>query len=196
VHKPTRVDITVQGEVQRVGYRYIVQDIARKLGVKGYVQNMPDGTVKVIAEASVDIVKKFIEALEVKEPPVVVERVQVTYLKPTGEFQFFAITYGNLTEEMAEGFGTGLKYINLSRHETRQGFHSLGNEVKAMREGMDKNFQEMSGRYDAISENLSQAIRIIQEESVKTRSELIRAVDNLSRLVDELLKERHRRDES
>jgi len=190
------VDITVQGEVQRVGYRYIVQDIARKLGVKGYVQNMPDGTVKVIAEASVDIVKKFIEALEVKEPPVVVERVQVTYLKPTGEFQFFAITYGNLTEEMAEGFGTGLKYINLSRHETRQGFHSLGNEVKAMREGMDKNFQEMSGRYDAISENLSQAIRIIQEESVKTRSELIRAVDNLSRLVDEFLKERHHRDGS
>ena len=47
----TRLEATVHGEVQRVGYRYIVQDMARKFDVKDYVQNMPDGTVKIIAEA-------------------------------------------------------------------------------------------------------------------------------------------------
>jgi len=190
VHKLTRVDATVHGEVQRVGYRYVVQDTARRLGVKGYVQNMPDGTVKIIAEAPENVIQRFVEALKVQEPPANVESIQVTYSKPTGEFQFFTIKYGDLTEETAEGFGTGLKYVNLSRYETREGFQTLGNEITTMRKDMNKNFQEMSGKYDATSQNLSQAIRIIQEESIKTRNELIRAVDNLSRLVEEFVKEK------
>jgi len=212
VQKLTKVDATVHGEVQRVGYRYIVQDTARRLGVKGHVQNMPDGTVKITAEAPEDVIQIFIEALRVKEPPVNVESIQVTYSKPTGEFQFFTIKYGNLTEEMAEGFGTGLKYINLSRYETRQesqtlrtetregfqtsrdemkkGFQTLESETKGMREDINRNFQEMVGKYDAISQNLGQAIKILQEESTKTRNELIRAVDNLSRLVGEFVKAR------
>lgn len=212
MQKLTKVDATVHGEVQRVGYRYIVQDTARRLGVKGHVQNMPDGTVKITAEAPEDVIQIFIEALRVKEPPVNVESIQVTYSKPTGEFQFFTIKYGNLTEEMAEGFGTGLKYINLSRYETRQesqtlrtetregfqtsrdemkkGFQTLESETKGMREDINRNFQEMVGKYDAISQNLGQAIKILQEESTKTRNELIRAVDNLSRLVGEFVKAR------
>ncbi|MEM2935846.1 MAG: acylphosphatase [Candidatus Bathyarchaeia archaeon] len=245
MQKLTRMEATVQGEVQRVGYRYIVQDTARRLGIKGYVQNMPDGTVKIVAEASEDVIQKFIEALKVKEPPMVVESIQVSYSKPTGEFPVFIIKYGDLTEEMAEGFGTGLKYISLSRDETREGFQTLrsemkggfetlrtemrggfevlrtetkegfqtlrsdmkegfqtlrtetkegfqalGSEIKGMREDMNRNFEEMSGKYEAISQNLGQAIKILQEESTKTRNELTRAVDNLSRLVEEFVRAR------
>ena len=221
--KLARVDATIHGEVQRVGYRYIVQDTARRLGVKGYVQNMPDGTINVIAEAPKDAIQKFIEAIRIKEPPIDVERIQATYSEPTGEFKYFTIKSGDLIEEMIEGFGAGLKYINLSRAETKEGFQTLGNEMKgeiqtlrtdmkegfqtlradtkegfqtlgnemrATREDINKNFQEMSGRYDAISQNLSQAIKIMQDESTKTRNELIRAVDNLSRLIEEFVKKK------
>ena len=45
------VELTVSGYVQGVGYRRAVQRIAQKLGVSGYVRNMPDGTVKMVAEA-------------------------------------------------------------------------------------------------------------------------------------------------
>lgn len=210
--KLARVDATIHGEVQRVGYRYMVQDTARRLGVKGYVQNMPDGTINVIAEAPKDAIQKFIEAIRIKEPPIDVERIQATYSEPTGEFKYFTIKSGDLIEEMIEGFGAGLKYINLSRAETKEGFQTLGNEMKgeiqtlrtdmkegfqtlgnemrATREDINKNFQEMSGRYDAISQNLSQAIKIMQDESTKTRNELIRAVDNLSRLIEEFVKKK------
>jgi len=263
--KLTRLEVTVNGEVQRVGYRYTVQDIARKLGVKGYVQNMPDGTVKIIAEAPRKTIEKFIKALQIKEPPTNVYQIKVKTTKPTRKFEFFTIKYGDPTEEMAEGFGTGLKYMNLSRTEnkqgfdssrtemkkgfnavktevrkgfrtqriemkkgfnavktevrngfgtqrveTKQGFRSLGtemkkgfqnlstqmskgfgttkNEIKGMRQDMNRNFQEMSTKYDTISDNLSQAIKIIQDESIKTRNELIRVVDNLSKLVEEFVK--------
>lgn len=199
MEKTARVDITVRGEVQAVGYRYIVQSIARRLGVKGYVQNMPDGTVKITAEASENIVQSFIEALDVKEPPVAVEDIEVTYSQPTGEFQYFTTKHGDPTDEMYEGFGTGLRYMDLSRHEMREGFQTmrtemkegfenLGGELKGMREDMNRNFKEMSEEYDAISQSLGQAIKMIQEESTKTRNELIRAVDKLSALIDEFVR--------
>lgn len=209
----SRVEATVSGEVQAVGYRYLVQGIARRLGVKGYVQNMPDGTVRVVAEAPEQVIEAFTKKLEVREAPINVENVMSTYSKPTGEFQSFAVKFGDLTEEMAEGFASGLKYMNVSRQETTEGFQTLGNETKqgfqtlgsemregfqtvgnkigSMHEDMNRNFKEMSERYDAISGNLTQAVKMIQEESTKTRIELTRAVDNLSKLVEEFLKERH-----
>jgi len=228
----TRIEATANGEVQRVGYRYIVQDTARKLDVKGYVQNMPDGTVKIVAEAPTKTIQKFIKTLKIKDLPTNVREIKVKQAKPTGEFEFFTIKYGDLNEEMGEGFGTGLKYMNLSRAENKQGFDSsrtemkhgfnavkteiskgfgtqrtemkqgfqnlcthmsegfgtTKNEIKGMRQDMNRNFQEMSTKYDTISDNLSQAIKIIQDESIKTRNELIRAVDNLSKLVEEFVK--------
>lgn len=210
-----RAEVTVYGEVQRVGYRYIVQDTARRFNVKGYVQNMPDGTVKISAEAPKETIKKFIKALRVKEPPIKVESIQTKYSKPTGEFKYFKIKYGKLAEEMAEGFSTGLKYMNLSKAETKQGFQKLGaetkegfqtlqtemkdgfqtvvGEIKGMREDMNRNFQEMSAKYSTISKILGEAVKTIQEESTKTRKELIRAVDNLSRLVEEFVRSKRKK---
>jgi acylphosphatase len=40
----------VQGRVQGVGYRYFVQYQADSLKVTGFVRNLPDGSVEVVAE--------------------------------------------------------------------------------------------------------------------------------------------------
>jgi acylphosphatase len=40
----------VQGRVQGVGYRYFVQHEADSLKVTGFVRNLPDGSVEVVAE--------------------------------------------------------------------------------------------------------------------------------------------------
>ena len=42
----------MNGRVQGVGYRYFVLREAQALGVNGYVRNLPDGSVEVVAEAS------------------------------------------------------------------------------------------------------------------------------------------------
>ncbi|HEY7509386.1 MAG TPA: acylphosphatase, partial [Vicinamibacteria bacterium] len=41
----------VHGRVQGVGYRYFVQREADARGVTGFVRNLPDGSVEVVAEA-------------------------------------------------------------------------------------------------------------------------------------------------
>ena len=45
-----RVRMIVCGRVQGVGYRYYVKEQAQKLGIKGYVRNLPGGEVEVDAE--------------------------------------------------------------------------------------------------------------------------------------------------
>lgn len=42
----------VEGRVQGVGYRYFVQREADALSVTGFVRNMPDGSVEVVAEGA------------------------------------------------------------------------------------------------------------------------------------------------
>ena len=43
------VEFTVTGRVQGVGFRWFVLATARKLELRGYVRNRPDGSVKVVA---------------------------------------------------------------------------------------------------------------------------------------------------
>lgn len=42
----------VSGSVQGVGFRYFAEDVALRLGVMGYVKNLPDGSVEVYAIGS------------------------------------------------------------------------------------------------------------------------------------------------
>jgi acylphosphatase len=51
----------VHGRVQGVGYRYFVQREADALGVTGFVRNLPDGSVEVVAEGA-DRVMDTLEA--------------------------------------------------------------------------------------------------------------------------------------
>ena len=39
------LSIKIKGRVQGVGFRYQTQNAARKFGIKGFVKNMPDGSV-------------------------------------------------------------------------------------------------------------------------------------------------------
>ncbi len=43
----------MHGRVQGVGFRYATQGAAKRLGVSGWVQNLPDSRVEVLAEGGV-----------------------------------------------------------------------------------------------------------------------------------------------
>jgi acylphosphatase len=51
------------GKVQGVGFRYTVFDLAQKHPVTGYVKNMPDGQVELVAEGEADKVDRFLNAV-------------------------------------------------------------------------------------------------------------------------------------
>ena len=81
------------GRVQGVGFRFFVEKKAKQLGVKGFVRNLPDGTVEVLAEGSEDILKKFLEEIKDGPPLAKVDNIKVEFLDKEGGFSDFEIRY-------------------------------------------------------------------------------------------------------
>jgi len=55
--------LIVHGKVQGVAYRYYTKTFADKVGIKGTVRNLSDGTVEVYASGSTDQIQTFLECL-------------------------------------------------------------------------------------------------------------------------------------
>lgn len=61
-------EIIISGRVQRVGYRYFCFKVAERLGIKGYVENLLNGKVRIIITGEEEEKNLFIE--ELKKGPV------------------------------------------------------------------------------------------------------------------------------
>ncbi|MBM3246827.1 MAG: acylphosphatase [Candidatus Omnitrophica bacterium] len=55
-----QVHVYYIGRVQGVGFRFSAEDIARDLGVSGWVKNLSDGRVELLAEAEERLLKDFL----------------------------------------------------------------------------------------------------------------------------------------
>lgn len=87
-----RVIVHVSGRVQGVGYRYYVIECGQQADVTGYVRNMADGSVEVIAEGSEESLLNFIRYINAKgEPVICVDHLEIEWGAPTGEFSEFGI---------------------------------------------------------------------------------------------------------
>lgn len=59
--------IRIHGKVQGVGYRFFATRVARRLGLKGSIQNNRDGTVEALVEGDRGAIDEWIE--ELREGP-------------------------------------------------------------------------------------------------------------------------------
>ena len=89
-----RAHLWVSGRVQGVGFRYHVQRHAATLGVAGFVRNLPDRRVEVVAEGSSAAVQTLIEAVQDGPPGGAVQSVDVVWEAPRGESDFVIETGG------------------------------------------------------------------------------------------------------
>jgi len=88
-----RVRIIAHGRVQGVFFRSNTEDVANKLGLKGYVRNTPEGNVEVVAEGAKESLEQLLEWC--KKGPVIahVEKIDIQWSKATGEFEDFSTKY-------------------------------------------------------------------------------------------------------
>jgi acylphosphatase len=56
--------VRFSGIVQGVGFRYLTERTARSFEVTGYVRNLPDGGVELVAEGLQEEVQRFVAAVE------------------------------------------------------------------------------------------------------------------------------------
>ncbi len=91
--EPVRVHVFADGLVQGVAYRFFAEKYAARLGLTGWVRNLPDGRVEVLAEGTEDDVEAFLERL--KEGPRLarIDSFDVRRETATGEFREFRIVF-------------------------------------------------------------------------------------------------------
>ena len=83
----------VEGRVQMVMYRDFAQRKARSIGLVGWVKNLADGTVEVVAQGTPDQLKQYIEKLHEGSILARVDSVSVDWRAPSGHFDDFVIAY-------------------------------------------------------------------------------------------------------
>ena len=81
----------ISGMVQGVGYRFFAQRAAAEHQVKGYVRNLDDGRVEVLAEGSPAIVEAFKHDLAAGPGYATVENIEEINVEPTGWYSLFRI---------------------------------------------------------------------------------------------------------
>lgn len=85
-----RLKAVIKGEVQGVGFRWAVQSQAGKLGLTGYAENLPDGSVRVEAEGDPDRLDQLEAYLRQGPRWAEVESLDVQRAPATGEFRGFS----------------------------------------------------------------------------------------------------------
>lgn len=89
----SEMECVITGRVQMIMFRDFACRRARKLGISGTVQNLPDGSVRVIAQGQQENLIKFIVLL--KRGPLLanVQKVQITWREPSAIINGFSIIY-------------------------------------------------------------------------------------------------------
>lgn len=89
----TRLYASVHGRVQGVSFRYYTQRRARELGLAGYVRNMWDGSVEVVAEGARPVLEELLAFLQRGPRAAFVTQVDTRWSAATGEFDRFEVRY-------------------------------------------------------------------------------------------------------
>lgn len=89
---PVRRSVFFSGNVQGVGFRFTACQVARNYEVTGYVKNLLDGRVEIVAEGTPTVIDSFVAAVE-KAMAGYIEYGSSTDSTATGEFTAFTTEY-------------------------------------------------------------------------------------------------------
>lgn len=88
-----RLEATIHGRVQGVGFRANTQRRARSLDISGWVANHPDGTVRVVAEGEKTDLDEFLTFLRQGPSAARVMEVEKQWAEATGDFSGFNVRW-------------------------------------------------------------------------------------------------------
>jgi acylphosphatase len=74
-----RLQLLVSGRVQGVFYRQSTAEVARRLGLDGWVRNLPDGRVELLAEGARGALEALLQACRRGPPAARVDAVEATW---------------------------------------------------------------------------------------------------------------------
>jgi acylphosphatase len=88
-----RAQVFYSGRVQGVGFRYSAREVACGYEVTGFVRNLPDGRVELVAEGDEEETRAFLAAIYEGQLGSYIRGQDVTWSTASGEFSRFEICH-------------------------------------------------------------------------------------------------------
>ena len=88
-----RIHVFYSGRVQGVGFRFTTEKTALSLRIAGWVKNLPDGRVEVVAEGEEATLVLFIEKMKNGPMQPYIRSASVEWHRPKGEFNDFCVRF-------------------------------------------------------------------------------------------------------
>ena len=156
----------VSGKVQKTGYRARVTDIARALGFKGFVENLDDGRVRIVAEGDEDRLKWFEEAIDIKNTLIQVSTIEKEYSSAVGKVsKFYKLVDIGETDTRLDTAAVHLKDLIVAVNNLGD---KLGGKLDILIEKQDR----MIGKQDQMIEKQDQMLSG-QREMIDSQQDLL-----------------------
>ena len=88
-----RLHVWVEGLVQGVFFRDSTRQVAQRLGLTGWVRNLPDGRVEAVFQGSREVCERALEFVKSGPPASRVEKVDVEWEEPEEDLTGYRIRY-------------------------------------------------------------------------------------------------------
>ena len=178
-----RLTAYVSGKVQKTGYRARVLTMARDFGLKGYVQNLDDGRVKVVAEGETGDLESLLAALAIKNTIINVVDIKSEHSSATSDFDSFVkVVSGGETDQrldVAAELLTKLIVVNEKILDeiraTRTELTEIHQELAETHQELAETHQELTGTHQELTgthEDLNGAINASRDAIVSEIREL------------------------
>ena len=88
-----RVHVYYAGRVQGVGFRMTAEETAQRYGVVGWVKNLRDGRVEIVAEGDEAVLADFLDAIRFGPMKNFIQQADVSWSPASETFDQFEIRY-------------------------------------------------------------------------------------------------------
>ena len=169
-----------RGRVQRVGYREHVYNETFERDISGYVMNLKNGEVEIVAEGSEEDLREFINEINIIQRPIAVKSFTIRWEEATGEYATFEIIRGDIQEETFER----MDYAGDVLHSMDIKFDRMLDKQDQMLDKQDQMLgkqDQMLGKQDQMLNKQDQTLQIAREtkeEIVGLRSDTRRHLDD------------------
>jgi len=177
--------IIIHGRVQKAGFRDFIDEVAFNLALNGNVKNLDDGTVRVICEGEETNIKELVEKINIKQYPISVEKIDVTYKSPTRKFKTFEIIrdedLATATYDRMDATARYMREMNTNLSQKIDGLGDrlgdkidglgdrLGDKIDGLGNKIDLNREEITGEIHSLRDDLKSHF---DERLTKMESEL------------------------
>ena len=177
-----KVTLHVSGNVQRVGYRAKVKSIAKTLGIKGSIQNLPDGKVKIIAQGEQTELDKLIHDINISNSLINVTNIEQEYSTPSDDYEDFDKVVGD--GETDERLDNALDLFKKLIAVTEDGFNRLENKQDQTIDKISDLGKELGDKIDQVGDKVDQVGDKVDQSRIEISSDIHSLRDDFNTLFD------------